>query len=78
MLKMSEQCKDVEFEYMYADEDSGSNTGKMRIKNGEILESIFPESQSVEGYEIYFEIHPDYRNDYKLNENGVYVYNDEE
>lgn len=67
----------VTFQLDYADEDSGSNTGKITMCNGVNLEVIQPEGQSKEGYDIYFELHPDSINDYKF-VNGKYQYVDED
>lgn len=64
--KMSAEFPEIKILYKYADEDSGSNTGILTIQNGETIECITPESQSKEGYDIYFELHPDSKNDYKL------------
>lgn len=67
----------VKLELTYADEDSGSNTGKILFANGEAEEVNQPESQSKEGYDLYFELHPDRINDYKL-VGGKYEYVEEE
>ena len=56
----------VEIEMTYADEDAGSNTGKLRFVNGELAEAIQPKSQSLEGWELFFELHPDERADWVL------------
>jgi len=77
VLKMSASFPDIKILYKYADEDSGSNTGSFVIQNGEISEFTKPKSQSKEGYDLYFELHPDSVNDYKL-VNGKYEYVDEE
>ena len=50
----------------YADEDRGSNTGMITFENGEAIEVNQPESQSIQGYDIYFELHPGRKEDYKL------------
>lgn len=61
----------------YADENSGSNTGMIVFENGEAIEVNQPESQSIEGYDLYFELHPGRKEDYKL-VNGKYEYAEEE
>lgn len=53
-------------QFDYADEDSGSNAGRITFKNGEAIEVIQPESQSKEAYDIYFELHPDSISNYRL------------
>ncbi len=56
----------VKLSLAYADEDSGSNTGKLLFENGEALEAYQPTNQSTEAYDIYFELHPDSKSNYKL------------
>lgn len=63
----------VKISLSYADEDSGSNAGIILFQNGEAIEVNQPKSQSIEAYDIYFELHPDRKSDYKLN-NGKYEY----
>lgn len=67
----------VKLHLAYADEDSGSNAGKITFENGEATEVNQPEGQSTEAYDIYFELHPDSKENYKLVE-GKYEYVDEE
>jgi hypothetical protein len=52
MRIMSEQFPELTFHYLYADEDFGSNVGKLKIKNGVMLEAFFPASNSKEALEI--------------------------
>lgn len=66
IAELSKLFPDVKIELDYADEDSGSNTGKILFHNGEALECYQPESQSKDGYEIYFELHPENKSNYKL------------
>lgn len=73
---MSEKTPDVVFEYIYADEDSGSNTGSYTFLNGVIQRELVPESQSLQGYEIYFELNEHQREDYEV-VNGKYQYKEE-
>lgn len=77
IVELSTKFPNVEFNLCYADEDSGSNTGKITIINGEKTKCINPESQSAEGYEIYFELNPERRGDYTLVE-GKYRHFEEE
>lgn len=74
--KLSAMLPGPEIELMYADEDSGSNTGRISFCNGKIVKAYQPESQSKEGYDIYFELHPEALNDYKLVD-GKYEYVEE-
>lgn len=64
------------FEYKYADEDTGCNCGHGTIKNG-VSEMIYPENMSREAYDLAFELRPDRKDDYTL-ENGNYKYKGEE
>lgn len=67
----------IQIDIAYADEDSGSNTGKISFKDGNAIEVYQPESQSKDGYDIYFELHPGRQDDYEL-KNGKYEYKDED
>jgi len=67
----------VEILLEYADEDSGSNTGRLKYKAGQAIESFMPKSQSKEAYDIYFDRHPGTSDMYKLI-NNQYEYVGEE
>ncbi len=69
--KLSLKFPNVEFEYSYADEDCGANTGTGTIKNG-VSTMNYPESYSIKGYELCFSLRPDYKEYYKL-QDGKYV-----
>lgn len=77
MLELSKQNPEIEFEYTYADEDSGHNVGKFTLKNGEVLKGFEPDGGTQEAYEIYFELNPDSKKDYELID-GNYEYVDED
>lgn len=47
----------LSFEYMYADEDAGNNTGVGEGKDG-ALSMRFPDYNSEEAWNIYFELNP--------------------
>jgi hypothetical protein len=72
MLELSKQNEGVEFEYEYADEDTGCNVGSYVFKNGEVEKAFEPQNSSLEAYELAFKLRPHYKNDYHL-ENGKYV-----
>lgn len=76
MIKLSEKFPDIEFEYTYADEDIGRNTGTGIIKNG-ISHVVSPRDWSNEGYELAFEMWPEYKNNYQLTDEG-YKYKGED
>lgn len=75
--ELSGQFPKVTIQLDYADEDSGSNTGNIEFKAGEITQLAQPNSQSKEGYDIYFDLHPDTRHYYNL-VGDKYEYIDEE
>ena len=76
MEKLSTFFPDSVFEYKYADEDTGCNCGFGTIKNG-VSEMSFPEKCSREAYELAFDLRPDYKEGYIL-ENGNYKHMEEE
>lgn len=49
----------VSFEYKYADEDTGFNCGYLKFENGIIVSANKPKSQSIEAYNLYFELNPE-------------------
>lgn len=75
--KLSSRFPELTLQLDYADEDSGSNTGIITFKNGEAINVTQPESQSREGYEIYFDLHPGSKENYKL-VNDKYEYVEED
>lgn len=76
IVELSKMFPLVKVVLTYADEDSGSNTGRIVLENGEAKEVSQPQSQSKEGYDIYFELHPEAINDYKMVD-GKYEYIEE-
>lgn len=70
--KMSVEHPNVTIKYTWADEDTGSNCGKITYHNGILLVSQ-PKSGSKEAYDIAFELRPDYAQGYEL-VNGNYKY----
>lgn len=75
MAELSSKFPNVELHFDYADEDSGSNAGKIKLKGGEAIEVFQPDNQSNEAYEIYLELHPDC--DYIKMVDGKYEYVEE-
>lgn len=63
--RLAQIFTDVEILWDYADEDSGSNTGKIICRNGRVYLSKL-ENQSKEAYDLYFELHPGRIKDYVL------------
>lgn len=54
--KLAENFPDIKFEYCWADEDLGVNTGMAEFENGEIMHDEFFEPQSKEAYELAAEL----------------------
>lgn len=52
IAKLSETYPEVTVDYCWADEDLGSNTGRLQFKNGEVIEGYIPEDRSPEAYEF--------------------------
>lgn len=77
MLELSKQNPEIEFEYTYADEDTGCNVGKFVFKNGEVVSNAIIENCSKEAYDIAFELRPESQEYYELVD-GNYEYIDED
>lgn len=76
MKRLSGLFPKVTLAFTYADEDSGSNTGNITIQDGKVMQMNQPQSQSKEGYDIYFELNPGTRENYEFI-NGKYQYKDQ-
>lgn len=77
ICKLSEIFPDVEFDYSYADEDTGNNTGRGTIINGvSDISSLL--NQSGEAYELAFELMPDKKEYYELTDIDYRYKEDEE
>ena len=75
---LSQKYPELTFDYEFADEDIGYNTGKMTIRDGEILEGGFLEDASKEAYETYFALWGG-EDEYRFNaKTGTYEYIDNE
>lgn len=64
--KLSEMHPNVNIQLDYADEDSGCNTGTVCFENGSPVSVMQYESQSKEAYDMYFVLHPDQKENYRL------------
>lgn len=73
---ISKRFPEIYFVYKYADEDTGSNTGVYSLKNGILSETHF-EDCSIEAYDLYFELNPKDKENYKLVD-GSYEWIDED
>lgn len=76
MKIISEKFPDVELFYQWADEDTGSNCGQAKIKNGDTW-LYEPESGSNKAYELALSLWPDKKEYIKLID-GKYQYVDED
>jgi len=72
---LSTMFPDVSFKYTYADEDCGCNVGYYEIRNGVIKSKVEHENNSLEAWDVYFDLHPEARNDFEL-VNGKWEYKD--
>ena len=73
---LSKKFPDLTFEIFYADEDTGSNTGWFRYKDGEAIIENPLENGSNEAFELAFELNPGNEEYYKLID-GKYRYSEE-
>lgn len=73
--KLSIFHPEVEFEYIFADEDVSYNTGQGTIKNG-VMDMSYPEGGSNEAFEIYFATH-EWARDYYEFVNGEWRYKED-
>ena len=75
--EMSNQCKGLEFEIWFADEDIGSNVGHSITQKGFTPLIDYPKPLSKQAYELAFEMW-DCKNEYIFNEDkGTYEYNED-
>lgn len=74
--KLSELFPAVTFEFIYADEDCGCNTGRGTAKRGEI-ELYNPEDDSSDAYDLYFATHEWAKEEMHQDEDGQWVWNED-
>lgn len=55
MAKLSDKFPEVEFDYIYADENCGFNTGRFHFF-GDVIEDFSPEDDTAEAWELVFEL----------------------
>lgn len=60
---------DVQINWDYSDEDSGCNCGRIILRNGHAYVSKLV-NESKEAFELYFELHPDKKQYYRLSGNS--------
>lgn len=74
--ELSKMFPSIKINLTYSSEDIGCNTGIILFENGDSIDVNQPENLSIEGYDIYFELHPGSKKDYKLVD-GKYEFIDE-
>ena len=77
---LSKQYPGLTFDFEFADEDIGYNTGKITVKNGEIIKGGIFDDSSKQAYELYFSLCGG-KDKYRFNaKTGTYEYigNEEE
>lgn len=77
LAALSKLFPEVKIQFAYADEDWSYNTGGGTIRNGDV-EAFYPEGNSEDGWRLYFELHPGEEDDFHRDENGQWVYNEED
>ena len=75
--KLASMFPEVEIELKWADEDLGSNVGKIKFWGDVILDEYIPDNSSKEAYELCFEIKEGSSQYFRL-VNGNYEFYDEE
>jgi hypothetical protein len=75
LVALSKLFPEVEIQIVYADEDSGYNTGQGTIQNGKPM-MYYPEDGSDEAMELYFETHDWARDEMHKDENGAWTWNE--
>lgn len=73
--RLAEMFPDILFVLTYADEDYGYNCARYTFK-GKQRDCFAPAGGSDEAMELYFETHPDSRDEMHKDENGDWVWND--
>lgn len=77
VLHMQQAFPTLTIEYKWADEDTGSNTGRITFSPQGILEDV-PNNLSREAYELAFEIDPSNKDYYRLVGDNYEYYEEEE
>jgi hypothetical protein len=67
---------DLEIDYKYADEDTGSNVGHLKFKQGKEMFRNIPDNGSTEAFTLAFELNPDDGEYYELID-GEWTYKEE-
>ncbi|WP_088656226.1 DUF1281 family ferredoxin-like fold protein [Geofilum rhodophaeum] len=79
ILEISKAFPELQFEYEFADEDTGSNCASFVVLGGDLTDSYFPESGTKEAYELSFKLRPNIAEEYNLVDgNYEYIDSDED
>lgn len=74
---LAKQFPEVEFHYIYADENCGYNTGKYHFF-GDVVEDLSPEDDSAEAWELVFTLGVADRDEYTQQPDGSWRWNEED
>jgi hypothetical protein len=78
MIKLSMIFRDVEFDYGWADEDTGQNVGEITFKDFKVIKENIPKGGTKEAYEMCFRIKDHWPKCYRYDEGeGTYVYDED-
>lgn len=70
---LSKKFPDLHMEYAFADEDAGYNTGLGETDSEGGFSMIYPDGGTIDSFNIYFDLHPEDRECFRL-VNGTYEY----
>lgn len=75
VIELSKKYPEITFTHIWADEDMGSNTGRIIYIDGEIVDEFYPDNGSHDAYLFYIECNgpTEYL---RLNTDGEYEYTD--
>ena len=73
---LSKEFPDVTLTLTWASEDIGYSCGRLKYRNGEVLEAFLPEGGTNKAYELALELHPHFKDDFVLVD-GKYEWKDE-
>lgn len=72
MIALSRHFPDIDFHFVYADEDASYNTGEGYLRNGEFTQQYYPEGGSKDAWTLYLLTHEWASDELELQEDGTY------
>ena len=72
MIALSKHFPDIDFHFVYADEDASYNTGEGYLRNGEFTQQYYPDNGSKDAWELYLMTHDWASDELELQEDGTY------